>query len=159
MMLSTYFASLSTMTLNKLRNACRFSDDVLTFLGGFPKGFREQRNIGKISKWTRDHERIFKGNGGTKLYKVENEQIVRKFLKWGTNKENVWEHGNIELFSIRSRLRDRIVINISSDDENMRTARKRKSTAERKKRRRQWDNKETKKKKGRRKKEEKKKQK
>ena len=136
-MLSTHFASLSTMTLNKLRNACRFSDDVLTFFGGFPKGFREQRNIGKISKGTREHEPIFKGNGGTKLYKVENEHIVTKFLKWGINKENVWEHGNIELLSIRSRLRDRIVINISSDDENMRTARKRKSTAERKKRRRQ----------------------
>ena len=52
---------------------------------------------------------------------------MKKFLKWGTNKENVWEHGNIELLSIRSRLRDRIVINISSDDENMRTARKEKS--------------------------------
>ena len=33
------------------------------------------------------------GNRGTKLYKLEDENIASKFIKRGTNKENVWEHG------------------------------------------------------------------
>ena len=32
------------------------------------------------------------GNRGTKLYKLEDENIASKFIKRGTNKENVWEH-------------------------------------------------------------------
>ena len=35
------------------------------------------------------------GNRGTKLYKLEDENIASKLIKRGTNKENVWEHWNI----------------------------------------------------------------
>ena len=35
------------------------------------------------------------GNKGTKLYKLEDENIASKFIKRGTNKENVWEYGNV----------------------------------------------------------------
>ena len=38
------------------------------------------------------------GSRETKLYKLEGENIVIKFMKRGTNKENVWEHGNIRQF-------------------------------------------------------------
>ena len=41
---------------------------------------------------------LFLGNRGTKLYKLEDENIASKFIKRGTNKENVWEHGNIGQF-------------------------------------------------------------
>ena len=34
---------------------------------------------------------LFLGNRGTKLYKLEDENIVSKFMKRGRNKENVWE--------------------------------------------------------------------
>ena len=64
---------------------------------GSPRGFREQGNIGKISKGTREHERIF-SEQGKKIYKLEDENIATKFIKRGTNKENVWEHGNIGQF-------------------------------------------------------------
>ena len=48
-----------------------------------PRGFGEQGNMS-----------LFSGNKGTKLYKLEAENIVSKFIKRGTNTENVWEHGN-----------------------------------------------------------------
>ena len=35
------------------------------------------------------------GNRGAKLYKLEDENMVSKFIKRGTNKENVWKHGAI----------------------------------------------------------------
>ena len=35
------------------------------------------------------------GNKGTKLYNLEDES---NFIKRGANKENGWEHGNIEQF-------------------------------------------------------------
>ena len=41
---------------------------------------------------------LFLGNGGTKLYKLEEENIVSKFITRGINKENVWEHGNLGQF-------------------------------------------------------------
>ena len=41
---------------------------------------------------------LFLGIRGTKLYKLEDAKIVSKFIKRGTNKENVWEHGNIRQF-------------------------------------------------------------
>ena len=41
---------------------------------------------------------LFLGNRGTKLYKLEDVNMVSKFIKRGTNKENVWEHGNIGQF-------------------------------------------------------------
>ena len=37
---------------------------------------------------------LFLGNRGTKLYKLDDEKIVSKFIKQGTTKENLWEHGN-----------------------------------------------------------------
>ena len=40
----------------------------------------------------------FLGNKGIKLCKLEDENIASKFIKRGTNKENVWEHGNIGQF-------------------------------------------------------------
>ena len=41
---------------------------------------------------------LFLGNRGTKLYKLEDENIASKFIKRRTNKENMWEHGNIAQF-------------------------------------------------------------
>ena len=41
---------------------------------------------------------LFLGNRGTKLYKLEDRNMVSKFIKRGTNKENVWENGNIGKF-------------------------------------------------------------
>ena len=41
---------------------------------------------------------LFLGNGGKKLYKLEDETMVSKFIQRGTNKENVWEHGNVAQF-------------------------------------------------------------
>ena len=41
---------------------------------------------------------LFLGNRGTKLYKLGDENMVSKFIKGGTNKENVWEVGNIGQF-------------------------------------------------------------
>ena len=38
------------------------------------------------------------GNRGTKLNKLEGENMVSKFIKRGTNKEKLWEHGNIGQF-------------------------------------------------------------
>jgi len=54
----------------------------------------EQGKITKISKGTGNMSTVF-GNRGTKLYKLEDENILSKFIKRGTNHENVWEHGNI----------------------------------------------------------------
>ena len=61
---------------------------------GFPRGLGEQGNITKISKGTGNMNTFF-GNRGTKLYKLEDKNILSKFIKRGTNHENVWEHGNI----------------------------------------------------------------
>ena len=69
---------------------------------GFPSGLGEQGNIAKISKGTGNMSPFF-GNRGTKLYKLEDENIVSKFMKRGTNYDNVWEHGNIGQFSKRTR--------------------------------------------------------
>ena len=41
---------------------------------------------------------LFIGNRGTKLYKLEDENMVSKFIRRGTNKENVWEDGNMGQF-------------------------------------------------------------
>ena len=41
---------------------------------------------------------LFFGNRGTKLYKLDEENIVSKFIKRGTNTENVRERGNIGQF-------------------------------------------------------------
>ena len=41
---------------------------------------------------------VFLGNRETKLYKLEDENIASKFIRRGTNKENVWEYGNIGQF-------------------------------------------------------------
>ena len=41
---------------------------------------------------------LFLGNRGTRLYKLEDENMVNTFIKRGTNKENVWEYGSIGQF-------------------------------------------------------------
>ena len=41
---------------------------------------------------------VFLENRGTKLYNLKDENMASKFIKRGTNKENVWEHGNIGQF-------------------------------------------------------------
>ena len=41
---------------------------------------------------------VFLGNKGTKPYKLEDKNIASKFIKRGTNKENVWEYENIGQF-------------------------------------------------------------
>jgi len=38
---------------------------------------------------------LFLGNRGTRLYKLEDENMVNTFIKRGTNKENVWEYRTI----------------------------------------------------------------
>ena len=57
-------------------------------------------NKGTLAKYRRKQGNmsVFLGNRGTKLYKLEDENIASKFIKRGTNKENVWEHGNIGQF-------------------------------------------------------------
>ena len=60
-------------------------------------GFGETREHWQNIKGTREHEPIF-SNRGTKIYKLEGENMVSKLIKRGTNKENVWEHGNIGQF-------------------------------------------------------------
>ena len=55
---------------------------------------------GTLAKYRREQGNmsLFLGKRGTKLYKSEDENMVSKFTKKGTNKENVWEHGNIGQF-------------------------------------------------------------
>ena len=48
---------------------------------GLPGVFGEQGNMS-----------LFLGNRGTKLYKLEDENIESKFITRGTNTENVQEH-------------------------------------------------------------------
>ena len=57
-------------------------------------------NMGTLAKYPREQGNmsLFWGNRGTKLYKIEEEKIVSKFIKRGTNAENVQEHGNIRKF-------------------------------------------------------------
>ena len=50
-------------------------------------------NKGTLAKYPRKQ-----GNRGTKLYKLEEEKLVSKFITRGTNTENVREHGNIRQF-------------------------------------------------------------
>ena len=38
---------------------------------------------------------LFLGNRGTRLYKLEDENMVNTFIKRRTNKENVWEYRTI----------------------------------------------------------------
>ena len=57
-------------------------------------------NKATLAKYRREQGEmsLFLGNRGTKLYKLEEENIVSKFIKRGTNTENVREHGNIVQF-------------------------------------------------------------
>ena len=57
-------------------------------------------NKGTLRKYRREqgNMNLFLGSRETKLYKLEGENILIKFIKRGTNKENVWEHGNIRQF-------------------------------------------------------------
>ena len=50
----------------------------------------------------------FLGNRGTKLYKLDEENIVSKFMKRGTNYENVCEHrATLEENKVTRRMRSR----------------------------------------------------
>ena len=57
-------------------------------------------NKGTLAKYPREqgYMSLYLGNWGTKLYKLEEGNIVSKFITRGTNTENVWEHGNIGQF-------------------------------------------------------------
>ena len=57
-------------------------------------------NKGTLAKYPREQGNmsLFLGNRGTKLYKVEDENIVSKFITRGTDTENVREDGNIGQF-------------------------------------------------------------
>ena len=57
-------------------------------------------NKGTLAKYPREQGNIslFLANRGTKLYKLEDENIVSKFIIRGANTENVREHGNIGQF-------------------------------------------------------------
>ena len=57
-------------------------------------------NKGTLAKYSREQGNmsLFLGNWGTKLYKLEEENIVSKFITRGTNTENVLEHGKIGQF-------------------------------------------------------------
>ena len=58
-------------------------------------------NKGTLAKYRREQGNIFSlfsGNRRTKLKKLEEENIVSKFIKRGMNTENVWEHGNMGQF-------------------------------------------------------------
>ena len=57
-------------------------------------------NKGTLAKYRREqgNMNLFLGNRETKLYKLGDEIMVSKFIKGGTNKENVWEDGNIGQF-------------------------------------------------------------
>ena len=60
---------------------------------------------GTLTKCRRENGNmsLFLENRGTKLYKLEDVNEVNKFIKRGTNKENVWEDGNIGQFWKRTR--------------------------------------------------------
>ena len=50
---------------------------------------------GTLSKYrTTEHCQNMEGNRGTKLYKLDDENMVSRSIKRGTNEENVREHGN-----------------------------------------------------------------
>ena len=59
-------------------------------------------NKGTLAKYPREqgNMKLFLGNRGTKLYKLEDENIVyvSKIITRGTNTENVREHENIGQF-------------------------------------------------------------
>ena len=62
-------------------------------------------NKGTLAKYPREQGNIslFLGNRGTKLNKLEDENIVSKFLIRGANTENAREHGNIGQFWKRTK--------------------------------------------------------
>ena len=72
------------------RRLSTWGEGLLGFLG----------NKGTLAKYRREQGNMsaFLGNSGTKLYKLKDENIASNFIKRGTNKKNVWEHGNIEQF-------------------------------------------------------------
>ena len=66
---------------------------VLGNKGTLAKYRREQGNIGKISKGTREHWRNIEGNKGTLANFWEQGKKIRK-ITVRKHSENVWEHGN-----------------------------------------------------------------
>ena len=62
---------------------------------GSPRGFEEQGNIGQIKKGTSKHEPIFWLEQENKtLSKLEDENIVSKFIKRGTSEHGAILEGN-----------------------------------------------------------------
>jgi len=55
---------------------------------------RVLRNKGTLTKYRRELGKMSLsfGNRGIKLYTLEDENMVSKFIKRGTNKLDVWEH-------------------------------------------------------------------
>ena len=53
-----------------------------------------------LAKYRREQGNMnpFIGSRGTKLYKLEDENKVSKFIRRRPNTENVWENGNIGQF-------------------------------------------------------------
>ena len=68
-----------------------------TFSEGLPGVLGNKETLAKYPR-EQGNTSLFLGNRGTKLYKLEDENIVSKFITRGTNTENVWEHGNIGQF-------------------------------------------------------------
>ena len=64
---------------------------------GLPGVLGNKRTLAKYRR-EQGNMSLFLGNRGTKLYKLEDENIASKLIKRGTNKENVWEHGKIGQF-------------------------------------------------------------
>ena len=94
--ISTYYF-LSTELDNLLGDTqCEITGEA-TYSGGLPGVLG---NKGKLAKYPREQGNmsLFFGNRKTKLYKLEEENIVSKFIKRGTNTENVRERGNIGQF-------------------------------------------------------------
>ena len=78
-------------------------DLISCFVEGLPEV--SGGNKGTLTKCRRENGNmsLFLENRGTKLYKLEDVNEVNKFIKRGTNKENVWEDGNIGQFWKRTR--------------------------------------------------------
>ena len=65
--------------------------------GGLPGVLADKGTLVKYRK-ERGNMILFLGNRGTRLYKLEDENMVNTFIKRGSNKENVWEYGSIGQF-------------------------------------------------------------
>ena len=72
----------------------RLNDQTVPSFEGLQGVWGNKRTLAKYQR-EQGNMSLFLGNRGTKLYKLEDENMVSKFIKRRTNKENVWEHGAI----------------------------------------------------------------